>query len=198
MWLQIFYRLRQARARIALWKRAVAIAIGLCLLIQLAFAYSLWREATLRQQLLGKTTFYFGKSPWSPGIEQQLLRFVSPARLQLLTPIVSASIVLPTDDDFRSLSALNIRRLSIRFANLNSMDLRRIDWVSQLEKLDLDCDNIDPKALAPLADCGKLRRLKIIGRLAPEALNPLQRCASLDEIVPLGHQSLRWRIVRGV
>jgi hypothetical protein len=150
MWLRIFYRLRQAWVRIALWKRAVAIGIGLCLLIQLAFGVSLWREATARQQLAGKARLYFGKSPLSPNVQQRLLRFVTPERLQLLAPVEAASITLPTDDDFRSISRLNVKRLTIRFGNLSAMDLRRIGWVSQLETLELDCDNIDPKALAPL------------------------------------------------
>ena len=182
MWLRIFYRLRKTWVTVALWKRVVVIAISLCLLIQFAFAYSLWRESTLRKQLAGKTRFYFGKSPLSPGIERQLLSLVSPAKLQLLTPIKAAHIVLPTDDDFLAISRLNIKRLTIRAGNLDALDLQRIGWISQLETLDLDCDNIDPKALAPLADCGKLRRLKIIGRMAPEALSPLQHCASLDEL----------------
>jgi Leucine-rich repeat (LRR) protein len=182
MWLRIFYRLRQAWVRIALWKRAVAIGIGLCLLIQLAFGVSLWREATARQQLAGKARLYFGKSPLSPNVQQRLLRFVTPERLQLLAPVEAASITLPTDDDFRSISRLNVKRLTIRFGNLSAMDLRRIGWVSQLETLELDCDNIDPKALAPLTECGKLRRLRVVGRLAPEALSPLRYCVALDEL----------------
>jgi hypothetical protein len=182
MWLRIFYRLRQARVRITLWKRGVAIGIGLCLLIQLAFALSLWREATARQQLAGKTRFYFGKSPLSPDIDRQLLRLVSPAKLLLLTPIEAAHIVQPSDDEFLAISRLNIKHLTIRTGNLGAVDLQHIGRVSQLETLELDCDNIDAKALTPLADCGRLRSLKIIGRLAPEALSPLRRCVSLDEM----------------
>lgn len=182
MWQRISGGLRQFWRRMALWKRAVAIAIGLCLLIQLAFAWSLWREASARQQLAGKARFFFGKSPLSPNVQQQMQRFVSPERLQLLAPVEAANIVQPTDDDFRSISRLNIKRLRIRCGNLGARDLNRIGWVSQLEALELDCDHIDAKVLSPIAECGRLRSLKIVGRLAPDALASLRRCGSLSEL----------------
>ncbi len=182
MWLRIFYRLRQTWVRVALWKRAVAIGIGLCLLIQLAFGLSLWREAQFRQQLAGRARLYLGKSPLSLNVQASLGRFTSSERLQLLVPVEAVSIVQPTDDDFRSISGLNIKRLTIRFRDLGARELQHIGWVSQLEALELDCDTVDEQGLAPLADCRKLRSLKILGRLAPEALSPLQRCVSLSKL----------------
>ncbi|MDB5344040.1 MAG: Leucinerich repeat [Schlesneria sp.] len=182
MSLRIFYRLRQAWGRFALWKRAVAIAISLCLLIQFAFAYSLWRESTLRQQLAGKTIFYLGKSPLPPNVQQQLQRFISPERLQLLAPIETAVINWPTDDDLRLISSLNIKHLTILSDNLNTIELKPLRAISRLEALELEGNFVDAKALAPLTDCRKLRSLKIVGWLAAESLNPLHGCRLLDEL----------------
>lgn len=182
MWLRICYRLRQAWGRVALWKRAVVMAIGLCLLIQLAFGFSLWREATVRQQLAGKTKFSLGRSPLPVNVERVLWHVFSPESLRLLAPIKAAVISRPTADDLRLISLLGIKHLTIDFGNFSETDLTSIGSNSRLETLELEANFIDAKALAPIAECGKLRSLKIVGRLAPEALTSLHRCVFLSEL----------------
>lgn len=184
MWLRILHRLRQSLGWISLWKRAFAVSISLSLLVQSTVGLFLWREARVRWQLAGRNaTLSLGPSPLPSVVETSLSRWVSREQLQLLAPVQAVAISYPTDDDLRTISYLSkLTSLKVLYGNLSATGLQQIGWLSHLEELDLENDCVDPQALCALPGCTRLRQLKICGRMAPEALEPLKHSYSLHKL----------------
>ncbi|MDB5344039.1 MAG: uncharacterized protein JWP89_2416 [Schlesneria sp.] len=204
MWLRICSRLRRAWPSVFHWKRVVVTSVSVCVIIQIWFGWTLWHEARIRERFAGKAKLLLGKSMLPPTLESSLSRFVTPDMLALLHPIEMVSIQHPTTDDLRLLSRLKyIKHLSIHSGKLSEPQLRQIGLLSQLEELHLESECTDPKLLAALPECAKLRRLRIEGEVLPETLEPLRHSVALrslhlstdfDEPITGGHLAVVARI----
>ncbi|MBS0201704.1 MAG: hypothetical protein JSS49_02305 [Planctomycetes bacterium] len=163
--------------------RGTALLLLLFLAINGMVARRLWHESQVRESIKAKGKLTLGKSPLPPQVAQQLNRAVKAEQLNLLSPPESLILRKPVDSDVASLAQMHtLKTLSIVEGELSSEGLHQIRNLDLVESLYLDNGQIEETGLQGLPSCGKLQKLKLIGKLVPEALKPLERCEALTEL----------------
>lgn len=183
MWQRSLSRLRQAWCRLSRWKRAVAVSFLVCFVVQCVFVFSLRREYLLRKELAKRATLSLEYNPRQLAMARSLSRFVRADVLALLAPVESVTINRAVDYDLAGIAQLpRLRYLTILDGSLSTVGLNRIGSLPKLEELYLENDCVEALSLDKIPDCSKLRRLKIVGRMTPQALRSLQQSFSITEL----------------
>ena len=174
-------RLQKPWACCSRWKLAFLLLVGLCILVQLLFIRSLWRESDLRRIFRAKGQFRLGQSPVPASVDMQMRRWIGSEKTELFAPIVELYIKDPTTSDLADIANLaQLQALSIKAGT--PAGLKRLGALRELTTLELRDINLDANSLSSLSGCTKLCRVKVVGNITAEALESLKHCESLYEL----------------
>lgn len=155
----------------------------LFLAIQGLFLNNAWRESRIRSEIHRKGRLTTGQSPLAGTTRQTVERVIPHQQVELLSPVESIVLQEPVDTDVRTLGQCSeLKSLTILRGDITAAGLSQLRGLNRLTSLYVENDRFEDRALAGLASCTKLSRLKLVGKMTPDALNPLMRCESLTEL----------------
>lgn len=182
MW-SIARRLMQSWTRRSVWNRSLFVLVCCGVAIQLLFLGSLWREWQVRRQLRTHGRFIVGDSPLPAKLESQMRAKIGYEQTQLFAPAVELCLTDPTENDLAYVASLtHLTSLEIKGGAPDAASLTRLKALPKLATLCLRDVTLDAQALSGLANWPRLQRIKLIGKISPQAMEALKNCESLCEV----------------